>query len=80
MKKLNLFNVDVIDHLVQPTEFAEASLNSAALDFVSDFKTTSPMMIDANTCAVEAEDMMNHEHTKLKLVIDANQELIGLIS
>ncbi|MGY5798363.1 CBS domain-containing protein [Rheinheimera faecalis] len=80
MKKLNLFNVDVIDHLVQPAEFAEANLNSAALDFVSDFKTTSPMMIDANTCAVEAEDMMNHEHTKLKLVIDANQELIGLIS
>ena len=61
MKKLNLFNVDVIDHLVQPAEFSEVDVNSAALDFVSDFKTTSPMMIDASTCAVEAEDMMNHD-------------------
>jgi CBS domain containing-hemolysin-like protein len=80
MKKLNLFNLNAIDHLVKPAEFTEADLASAALDFVSDFKTNSPMMIDANTCAVEAEEIMNHEHSKLKLVIDANQELIGLIS
>ncbi|WP_337879522.1 histidine kinase [Rheinheimera sp.] len=80
MRKLNLFAVETADHLVQPAEFADTSLDTAALEFVTDFKHNSPMMIDAETCAVEAEDMMKHEHSKLKLVIDANQEMIGLIS
>lgn len=80
MKKLHLFAVERADHLVQPTEFSDTTLNTTALHFVTDFKTNSPAMLDANTCAIEAAEMMHLEHSKLKLVVDQQQEMIGLIS
>lgn len=79
MKTLALFNVEAIDHLVQPEEFIGTSLKSPALSIVSDFKHSQPTIIDAHTSAAEAEDIMLREHVRLKLVVDQDNEMIGLI-
>lgn len=80
MRKLTTYTVDHIDHLVQPTEFADMSLKSPALQIFNDFRTNPPAILDAETKALNALDMMKHEHSAMKLVVDANQEMVGLIS
>ncbi len=80
MRKLNVYTVDHIAHLVQPKEYAETKLTSPALQIFTDFRQYNPSILDAEAKALDALEMMNHEHTNLKLVVDANQEMVGLIS
>ncbi|EWH08399.1 hypothetical protein DS2_17697 [Catenovulum agarivorans DS-2] len=80
MKNLSLYPVDSHDHLVQPEEFKEINLRSAALEIFTDFKKHKPLMIDSQTSALAAEQEMIRSHVKMKLVVDQNKELIGLIS
>ena len=79
MKTLSLFNLDAVDQLVQPTDFTETSLNSPALSVLSDFKHNQPTMIEGNTSATQALQMMQLEHCQLKLVVDADERMLGLI-
>lgn len=80
MRKLNVYTVDHIDHLVQPKEFLETKLTSPALQIFTDFRQYNPSILDAKTKAIDALEMMNNEHSRLKLVVDANEEMVGLIS
>ncbi|SEI07703.1 CBS domain-containing protein [Rheinheimera pacifica] len=79
MKTLALYSVEAIDHLVQPTDFDGMTLNSPALTVVTDFKHSQPNVVAASTTAREALDMMQQEQTKLKLVVDHDAELVGLL-
>ncbi len=79
MKKLALFNLDAVDQLMQPTDFAETTLQSPALSVFTDFKQSQPTMIAGTTCAAQALTMMQQEHSQLKLVVDSHNVLIGLI-
>ncbi len=80
MRNLTVYTLDQIDHLVQPAECQVAHLTSPALSIFTDFRTSNPMVLDANTNAVEAEEMMRQEHSWLKLVVDQRQEMIGVLS
>ena len=79
MKTLALYAVEAIDHLVQPADFEGATLSSPALVVVADFKHSQPNMINAGTSAADALEMMQQEQSKLKLVIDNDGELVGLL-
>jgi len=79
MKTLALYAVEAIDHLVQPADFEGATLSSPALSVVTDFKHSQPNMINASTSAADALEMMQQEQSKLKLVIDKEGELVGLL-
>ncbi len=79
MKTLSLYAVEAIDHLVQPADFNDTTLNSPALSVVTDFKHTQPNMISASSAARDALEMMQQEHSKLKLVVDHDGELVGLL-
>lgn len=79
MKTLALYSVENIDHLVQPADFSGTTLQSPALTVVTDFKHHEPNMIDASTGARDALQMMQNEHSKLKLVVGQDGELVGLL-
>lgn len=80
MKKLTVYTLDQIDHLVQPSEFLDATLTSPALSIFTDFRTSNPSLLEADTNALEAEEMMRQEHAWLKLVVDNHREMVGVIS
>lgn len=80
MRTLTTYHIDQIDHLIQPNEFADMSLKSPALHILNDFKTNPPAILDADTKALDALEMMKHEHSALKLVVDAKQEMVGILS
>jgi CBS domain containing-hemolysin-like protein len=80
MKHLTLYPLDANDHLVQPNECHSHELNTAAIHWLTDFQQHQPSLLEAGTLATEALMMLEREHSKLKLVVDANEELIGLVS
>ena len=79
MKTLALYAVEAIDHLVQPDDFTDTTLNSPAMKVVTDFKHSQPNMVNASSTARDALEMMHQEQTKLKLVVDNDGELVGLL-
>lgn len=80
MQNITLFPVDSVAHLVQPEEFDNLGLNSPAVEFFTDFKKHRPLTIEGSTLAVDVEMLMRKAHVRLKLVIDSNDEFIGIIS
>lgn len=80
MKKLQMFSLDNVDHLVRPDEVEMVTIQSPALLIFTDFNKTQPLMIDAQTKATEAEHEMRKAHVKLKFVVDASLEMIGVVS
>ncbi|SEB00767.1 CBS domain-containing protein [Alkalimonas amylolytica] len=80
MKHLTLYSLDANDHLVQPNECHQQELSTAAIHWLTDFQQHQPSLLEAETPATEALMMLEREHSTLKLVVDANEELIGLIS
>ncbi|WNO60298.1 CBS domain-containing protein [Rheinheimera sp. MMS21-TC3] len=79
MKKLPLYTLESIDHLVQPADFAGTAMTSPALNVLVDFKHNQPNTILASTSAADALALMQQEQTKIKLVVDNNDILTGLI-
>ena len=79
MKTLALYAVEAIDHLVQPADFDDTTLSSPALSVVTDFKHSLPNMISAASSASDALEMMQQEQSKLKLVVDNDGEMVGLL-
>ena len=80
MKKIHLQSLDNIEHLVQPENFNEITTDSPAVTIFTDFKQHLPLVIDADTPAMQADYLMKKAHVRLKLVVDENNELIGTIS
>lgn len=80
MKNLTFHKLDTTDHLVYPEDYEDLNLSSSALEIFTDYSRNRPSVIDYSTSADEAERLMKTAHVKLKLVIDQDNELIGVIS
>jgi len=72
--------VNNVAHMVQPEEFNELGMNSPAIEFFTDFKKHRPWTIEGSTLAVDVELLMRKAHVRMKLVVDANNEFIGVVS
>ncbi|MBL0709454.1 MAG: CBS domain-containing protein [Colwellia sp.] len=80
MKKLQLFNVDSIDNIVSPENFEQTTLASSAKNIFTDFKDHKPLIIDGETTAVEALNLMQKAHVQMKIVVSKDEDFIGVIS
>jgi DeoR family transcriptional regulator, catabolite repression regulator len=67
------------DYLITPDEIFEVTLDSPALDILTDFKKTAPLVIDQAIDLVTAEDLMKKTHVKLQLVL-AHGEFVGTLA
>lgn len=80
MKNLKLVTLDTIDHIVTPSYFNKTSLDSPATEVFTDFKLFKPLMIEANTKAVDALHLMLKAHVHLKIVMAGLDDFVGIIS
>lgn len=80
MKNLPIYKLDAVDHLVQPEEFDDIHLGSPAQMVLTDFKYHHPHVVEAHIPAVEAAGLMSQENVRIKLVVDTQNEFIGLVS
>tara|TARA_R110002072_G_scaffold105615_5_gene230943 strand:+ start:1165 stop:1725 length:561 start_codon:yes stop_codon:yes gene_type:complete len=80
MKKLDFYSVDNFDSLSWPTNPELIGVDSPALEVFTDFRVTQPLVIEANTLAIDAQKFMFHAHVRLKIVVDENNHFLGLLS
>tara|TARA_R110001592_G_scaffold140906_1_gene362026 strand:- start:7125 stop:7685 length:561 start_codon:yes stop_codon:yes gene_type:complete len=80
MKKLDFYSVDSIDSLAWPIEPELISVDTSAIEVFTDFKLNQPMIIEADTLAIDAQKFMLKAHVRLKIVVDQNNNFLGILS
>lgn len=80
MKKIAFINADATSDLAWPQSDGEITVKSPALEVFTDFTITKPLVIDANTSAIDAEKLMQKAHVRLKVVVDDDKRFLGIIS
>lgn len=80
MKKLNFETIRDLEVLSYPKDPEELTLASPAVNFFTDFEKVKPLILDGDTDADTARQMMLKSHVRLKLVVDDNYKFIGIVS
>ncbi|BFM48297.1 CBS domain-containing protein [Marinomonas sp. THO17] len=80
MKTLTYVSTKDVNELTWPVMADNTNLYSPALTVFTDFKTGGPRVIESNVRADELVKLMRKEHVRMKLVVDAGNHFIGVIS
>lgn len=80
MKPLALHKLEKEYHLHLPAETKQLDVNSPALEVFTDFKKHKPYVIDISTSAVDAEKLMMKAHVKMKIIVDQNDDFLGIVT
>ena len=80
MNSLSFNTCQHVTHIEWPQNVDEVTLQSKAVELVTDFQIHQPRVIDFNTRAVAAEYSMKKTHVKLKLVLDRANNFLGTVS
>jgi CBS domain containing-hemolysin-like protein len=80
MNSLALFPIEPIDALHEPSELATLSMSSSALEIFTDFATYQPLVLEVGATALEAEAQMKKTHVNMKLIVDRNDRLVGILT
>lgn len=80
MKTLTYVSTKDVQELTWPVVVNDITLYSPALSVFTDFEKAGPRVIEANTRADELVQLMRKEHVRMKLVVDASNHFIGIIS
>ncbi|MEQ8800648.1 CBS domain-containing protein [Haliea sp.] len=79
MKKLHMYPTFEIDELEYPQEPSGLTLASSALDFFTDFRDITPLVILDSTTAVEANKLMRQTHVRMKFVVNNAGHFVGVV-
>lgn len=80
MNKFNFYSASNIDELVWPEEIEAASLETGALEFLTDFHTTKPFVIESSMPAIDVKSIMIIAHVRFKFVLNKSSQFLGVIS
>jgi len=80
MKTLTYVSTKDVNELTWPNTSDNTNLYSSALTVFTDFATGGPRVIESNVRADELVTLMRKEHVRMKLVVDSNNQFIGVIS
>ncbi|NVK74913.1 MAG: CBS domain-containing protein [Oceanospirillaceae bacterium] len=80
MKTLTYVSTKDVSNLTWPITTEDINLYSTALTVFTDFRTTGPRVIESSTRADELVQLMRKEHVRMKIVVDTNNQFIGVVS
>jgi len=80
MMKLDFFDIEATDDIAKPETVGSITKDSSALEVFTDFNVYMPLMLEEGSCAVEAEKQMQKAHVRLKLVVDKDENFVGVVS
>ncbi|MGO2511606.1 CBS domain-containing protein [Marinomonas polaris] len=80
MKTLTYVSTKDVNELTWPATTENINLYSSALSVFTDFQTAGPRVIESNTRADELVQLMRKEHVRMKIVVDADNRFVGVIS
>ena len=79
MKKLQLVNLEATDNIISPEQFEEINLESPAVEIFTDFKVHKALMIDGETMAITALQLMLKDH-KFFMILDESHKIKNPVS
>lgn len=80
MKRFNLYQLEAVDKLAQPDMANNITLDSPALSVMTDFKYHEPLVAGSHDRACDIEQSMLQAHVRMKLVVNKDNEFLGLVS
>lgn len=80
MKALDLFPVETVDTLHEPEWPTTLTPSSPALEIFTDFARHQPLVLEVGATALEAEAQMRKTHVNMKLIVDRNDRLVGILT
>ncbi|MCL1144245.1 CBS domain-containing protein [Shewanella gaetbuli] len=80
MRNLELFSTAPVDHLLWSSKPCQSYLDASALELFTDFDTSRPIVVDTSTTAVGTLKIMEHTHSDMRLVVDKNDQFVGVIT
>lgn len=80
MRKLNFYEAGTINKLVWPATQDSFDLDLPALKVFSDFMVHTPFVAHVDANAVETVSLMRRECLHLKLVVDDDEQFLGIIT
>ena len=80
MKRFNLYQLEAVDKLAYPDMANNITLDSPALAVMTDFKYHEPLVADSHERACDIEQSMLQAHVRMKLVVNQDNEFLGLVS
>lgn len=76
---MQLLNIDSVEKLLTPESTDSYTLDMPASNFITNFRDVKPLVIDVDSKAVFAEQLMKKAHVRLKIVIDREGQFLGLL-
>jgi DeoR family transcriptional regulator, catabolite repression regulator len=80
MKKLPLVNLTAVDNILSPEHDENISLSSSAMSVFTDFKYQKAPVIEADTSATQALQLMQKSHIRMNVAISNEEDFLGIIS
>lgn len=80
MKTLTYVTTADIHDLTWPVVEENIGLYTPALRVLTDFKTSSPRLIEPNVRADVLVEIMKKEHVRMKIVVDSQNNFLGVVS
>lgn len=80
MKKLPLVNLTAVDNILSLDRTENINLSSSALSVFTDFKYQKAHVIEADTIASQALQLMQKSHVRMNVAISNEEDFLGIIS
>ncbi len=80
MQTIELYDTESVDELAWPEVNHAVSLDTPATDVLTDFTQQKPLVLEDSVTAAEARTLMQRAHVRLKIVVDANNHFLGVVS
>lgn len=79
MKKLQLVNLEATDNIISTECWEAVNQYSPATAIFTDFKDNKALVIDGETLATTALQMMMSSHVRMKIVVSKQDDFLGII-
>ncbi|RCX00480.1 CBS domain-containing protein [Marinomonas foliarum] len=80
MKTLTYVSTKSVNELTWPATIENINIYSPAVTVFTDFQKAGPRVIESNTRADELVQLMRKEHVRMKIVVDADNHFVGIVS
>lgn len=80
MKTLTYVSTKSVSELTWPATIENINIYSPAVTVFTDFQKAGPRVIESNTRADELVQLMRKEHVRMKIVVDADNHFVGIVS
>ena len=80
MKHLHLFRADQAHHVAYPETVKTITTRDSALEIFTDFQHAPALVIDSTLSPQQAEIQMRTAHVRMKIVVDRDNQVLGIVS